>query len=59
MNANGPPAAASAGFTCLMFAFLQLFSGLINAHLRKLPALPAAGLLWPVIISFNHWGLSI
>jgi len=40
-----PPAAASAGFTCLMFALPLSFLGLINAHHRKSPALLAAGLL--------------
>jgi len=45
ITANGPPAAVSAGFTCLMFSFPQSFSGLINAHLRNPPALLAAGLL--------------
>jgi len=49
--ANGPPAAASAGFTCLMISFPLLFSGLINAHLRKTPALLAAGLLGNVNIT--------
>jgi len=51
--ANGPPAAASAGFTCLMFSFPLSFSGLMNAYLRKPPALLAAGLLCPVQVFIN------
>jgi len=45
---NAWPAAASAGFTCLMFSFSLSFPGLMNAHIRKPPALLAAGLLAPV-----------
>jgi len=45
MPANGWPAAASAGFTCLMYSLSRLFLGLMNARLRKPPALLAAGLL--------------
>jgi len=43
--ANVLPAAASAGFTCLLFSFPLSFSGLMNAYIRKSPALLAAGLL--------------
>jgi len=43
--ANGRPAAASAGFTCLMFSIPLSFLGLMNDYLRKPPALLAAGLL--------------
>jgi len=49
ITANGPPAAASAGFTCLMFSFPLLIADLINAYIRKSPALLAAGLLAVVI----------
>jgi len=45
ITANGPPAAASAGFTCLMFSFSQSFSSFMNACPRKPPALLGAGLL--------------
>jgi len=45
MPYNGLPAAASAGFTCLMFSLPLSFLDLINAHFRKPPALLAAGLL--------------
>jgi len=47
--ANGPPAAASAGFTWLMFSFPLSFLGLVNACLLITPALLAAGLLGMVI----------
>jgi len=46
---NGPPAAASAGFTRKMISFPISLSGLLNACLRKSPALLAAGLLAAVI----------
>jgi len=42
---NVRPAAASAGFTWLMFSFPISFSNSINDYIRKQPALPAAGLL--------------
>jgi len=45
MPYNGLPAAASAGFTWLMFSFPLSFIGLMNACLRNSPALLAAGLL--------------
>jgi len=50
ITANGRPAAASAGFTCLMFSFPLSFLGLMNAYFRKPPALQAAGLLCTVLI---------
>jgi len=55
MVGNGRPAAASAGFTCLMFSFPISFLGLMNARLRKLPALLAAGLLWGVHYLFSNF----
>jgi len=45
MACNAPPAAASAGFTWLMFSFPLSFSNSINDYIRKPPALQAAGLL--------------
>jgi len=52
MPHNGLPAAASAGFTCLLFSFPLLFLGLVYAYTRKPPALLAAGLLGKVL--FNN-----
>jgi len=45
MPHNALPAAASAGFTWLMFSFPQSLASLMNDYLRKPPALLAAGLL--------------
>jgi len=53
MPHNAPPAAASAGFTWLMFPFPLSFSDLFNAYIRKPPALQAAGLLAVVKIQNN------
>jgi len=39
MNTNAWPAADSAGFTCCIFSFATSFAGLVNANLRKPPAL--------------------
>jgi len=50
IGTNGLLAAASAGFTCLMFSFPLSFLGLMNAYIRKPPALLAAGLLGVVNI---------
>jgi len=45
ISPNAPPAAASAGFTWLMFSLTLSFLGLMNAYLLKPPVLLAAGLL--------------
>jgi hypothetical protein len=45
MHPNVPPAAAVRDLLVFPFSFALMFAGLVNASLRKLPALSADGML--------------